>query len=133
MNNHLRNMFAYFAVATAVVIGLGVGTTITGSWLIAFPAVLAIAAFTAFGGITITMQLRQRLNLVQTGRVVQYASFIASAFLALTLCGWLLGSTFAVANALCTASALFVAAFAPATIFGEVPWHGRTWLPVRRK
>lgn len=128
---HLRNMYLYFLVATGLVFGFGVGTSVTGSWLLAAPAVATVAGFAVLGGIFGTMQMRQRLGLMQTGRLVQWASFTLAAFAGLHLVGFFLGGTLTVFNPLCSAAAIFAIAFVPAVLFGEVPWHGRSWLPKR--
>lgn len=130
--NHLRNMYLYFLAATFTVFALGFGTSITGSWLLAGLAAAAIAGVSVVGGIYSTMQMRQRLNLMQTGRLLQYASFIAFAFFAVHVVGFVFAAAITVSSAFFTAIALVALAFGAATLFGEVPTRGRTWLPMRR-
>jgi hypothetical protein len=124
-------MYLYFLVATGLVFGFGIGTSVTGSWLLAALSAAVVAGFAVLGGIFGTMQMRQRLGLMQTGRLVQWASFAFAAFVGLELVGFLLGGTLSVFNPFCSAAAIFAIAFVPALLFGEVPWRGRTWLPKR--
>ncbi len=132
MNNHLRNMYLYFLASTAAVLLLGIGTSISGSWLLAAIAATLVAGSAIAGGILGTMRMRAFFGLMQTGRLLQYASFTVSAYVGLLLCGLLFGSTLSLSSPLLSAVAIFVLAFGPATLFGEVPVRGRTWLPVRR-
>jgi hypothetical protein len=75
--------------------------------------------------------MRMRLGLMQTGRLVQWASFTFAAYLGLRLCDLVLGGTLAVTSPLLTAVTLFAFAFIPALLMNEVPWRGRTWMPKR--
>jgi hypothetical protein len=137
---HLRNMYLWFFGATLVTFFLGIGTTVTGSWILAGIAAALVAGFAVLGGIFGTMQMRQRLGLMQTGRLLQWASFTVCAYVGLLLCGLVLGpvaglfslaAPLTIASPLLSAVTLFALAFGPALLFGEVPWKGRTWLPVR--
>lgn len=132
MNNHLRNMYLYFLASTAAVLLLGIGTSITGSWILAAVAAALVAGSAIVGGILGTMRMRVFFGLMQTGRVLQYASFTLSTYVGLLLCGWLFGSTLSLGSPLLSAFAIFALAFGPATLVGEVQVRGRTWLPVRR-
>jgi hypothetical protein len=129
--SHLRNMFLYFLAATLLVFTTGVGLTLGSSWLLIALAAAVIPAITLGVGIGSTMQLRGLLSLMQTGRLIQWAAFFIGALLSLHIAS-LIGAVTLTSHWL-SALVLFATAFGAATVFGEVPWRGRTWLPVRRK
>ncbi|HEY9757330.1 MAG TPA: hypothetical protein V6C97_19330 [Oculatellaceae cyanobacterium] len=98
-------------------------------------ALIGYAAFTPtigfVGGLLLTIVLRQVFSLVQTGRFLQYACFWLGVYGA-ALAGRVLFSGVLQANSALFAFVTFALAFAVMTATGEVPWKGRTWLPVRR-
>lgn len=126
---HLRNMYLYFLVSMLAVLAFGIGLTPGDNWALLTLSFVLVPAITLVLAITATMQLRQRLTLMQTGRLIQWGAFYLSGLLGLWLFS-LIGAV-TLTNPLLAALALFGIAFAPATLFGEVPWRGRTWLPVR--
>lgn len=127
---HLAFMFGYFFVAALVTTFFGLGASAPS-----IGTALAASAVTGFvslvGGIFVTMVLRSAFGLVQTGRVLQYAGFWLATLPALSLASWLTGAT--VGSAGLAALVVVVIAFTGATLAGEVPTKGRTWLPMRRK
>lgn len=136
--NHLRNMYLYFLAATVAAFAFGCGTSVAAAslstLLLAGVAAVIVSGCAVLGGIFGTMQMRMRLGLRQTGRVLQYASFTLSAYVGLLVASFVFGSllgAITVSAPFWTALAIFLMAFIPATLFGEVPWQGRTWLPVR--
>lgn len=84
------------------------------------------------GGLLVTMVLRQTLGLVQTGRVLQYAGFWVASLAGVQAAGLFFDETFIMVNPFLSALAIFAVAFGAATAAGEIPWKGRTWLPVKR-
>jgi hypothetical protein len=125
---HLRNMFLYFVLGTLAVLVFGIGLTPGDNWALLVLSLVLVPAITIVLAITATMQLRQRLSLMQTGRLIQWGAFYLSGLLGLWL--FSLAGAVVVTNLLVAALALFAISFGAATAFGEVPWRGRTWLPM---
>jgi hypothetical protein len=130
--NHLRNMLGYFLAASLIVVFCGPGTSTTGSIFGATLAAAITAVIGLIGGIFVTMIFRSAFKLVQTGRVLQYLGFWLASSLGLLAAAALSGSV-AVSSPVLAGFAVFAIGFGSATAFGEVPWRGRTWLPLRRK
>jgi Na+/melibiose symporter-like transporter len=126
---HLRNMFLYFILGTLSVLVFGIGLTPGDNWAMLVLSLVLVPASTIVLAITATMQLRQRLSLMQTGRFIQWGAFYLSALLALWL--FSLAGAITLSNGWLAALVLFAISFGAATAFGEVPWRGRTWLPMR--
>src|SRR6185503_7276074 len=84
-STHLRNMFLYFLGGTLLVFATGFGLTLGSSWLLIALSAALIPAITLAVGIGSTMQLRGRLNLMQTGRLIQWLAFFLGALLSLHL------------------------------------------------
>lgn len=130
---HLHKMFFYFLAAAAVTFVFGLGVTVDGglaSWLGAVVAGALVSAGALAGGVGLTIAMRSAFKLMQVGRFLQYAVFWLAAGLSLKLVG-LVFTSLAVHSALLAGFAIFAIAFAAATITGEVPTKGRTWLPVK--
>ena len=88
-------------------------------------------------GVGLTIGMRAMFGLMQVGRLLQYTAFWLSAALSLKIIGIIGGLLFAasltVNSALLAGFTVFAMAFAAATITGEVPTKGRTWLPMKMK
>ena len=133
---HLWKMFFYFLAAAAVttVFGLGVNA---GDVLPTALATVLVSAGALIGGVGLTIGMRALFGLMQVGRLLQYTAFWLSAALSLKIIGIIGGLLFAasltVNSALLAGFTIFAMAFAAATITGEVPTKGRTWLPMKMK
>ncbi len=130
---HMRNLFGYFLAATLVVAFAGIGAEVAGSIWLAIAASAVVASIALVGGIFVTMIFRTLFKLVQTGRILQYAGFWLTSFLGLKAAASLFATALFVTNPLLASFVLFALAFGSATICGEVPMRGRTWLPVKSK
>ncbi|MBX3151940.1 hypothetical protein KF728_17415 [Candidatus Obscuribacterales bacterium] len=128
-SRHFLMMNGYFIAAAAITLLLGVGVS-AGSLLTGIMAAAIIGVTGMFFGLGVTIALRAVLGLMQTGRVVQYLCFILGSWLGVGLASLLIGSL-SVTSGFGAALATFSLAFGAATLVGEVPWKGRTWLPVR--
>jgi hypothetical protein len=135
---HLLNMFGLFTFGAAATVGLHLGALVTAGSASALPIMALVAsaltagAISLLGGVLVTATVRRVLNLVQTGRVIQYTGFTLASLLGLKLAAYFFASITLTAPLLAGFS-LFAIAFGLATAFGEVPWRGRTWLPMRSK
>lgn len=130
---HMRNMLGYFLAASLIVIFAGLGASSNGSIVSAVAASAVTAAIGLIGGIFVTMIFRSTFKLVQTGRWLQYAGFWLASWLGLTASAALFVGSVSLTSPLLASFLVFAIGFGSATAFGEVPWRGRTWLPVRRK
>lgn len=133
---HLWKMFFYFLAAAAVTTVFGLGVT-AGDVLPTALAAVLVSAGALIGGVGLTIGMRALFGLMQVGRLLQYTAFWLSAALSLKLVGIIGGLLFAasltVNSALLAGFTVFAIAFAAATITGEVPTKGRTWLPMKMK
>lgn len=129
---HLLNMYVYFLVGAMIVtVGrLGVHAT----WWLGAVGAMAISPMVALVfGILVTMVIRRAFGLVQTGRLVQYAGFWLSSFAGLWLAAQFPALTLTITQPVLASLAFFAVSFGMATLFLQVPWRGRTWLPMRKK
>lgn len=133
---HLWKMFFYFLAAAVVTTVFGLGVTAGDLFPTALAAVL-VSAGALIGGVGLTIGMRALFGLMQVGRLLQYTAFWLSAALSLKIIGIIGGLLFAasltVNSALLAGFTVFAMAFAAATITGEVPTKGRTWLPMKMK
>ena len=133
---HLWKMFFYFLTAAAVTTVFGLGVT-AGDLLPTALAAVLVSAGALIGGVGLTIGMRAMFGLMQVGRLLQYTAFWLSAALSLKIIGIIGGLLFAasltVNSALLAGFTVFAMAFAAATITGEVPTKGRTWLPMKMK
>ncbi len=133
---HLWKMFFYFLAAAAVTTVFGLGVT-AGDVLPTALAAVLVSAGALIGGVGLTIGMRALFGLMQVGRLLQYTAFWLSAALSLKIIGIIGGLLFAasltVNSALLAGFTVFAIAFAAATITGEVPTKGRTWLPMKMK
>ncbi len=133
---HLWKMFFYFLAAAAVTCVFGLGVS-AGDILPTALAATLVSAGALIGGVGLTIGLRAAFGLMQVGRLLQYTAFWLSAALSLKIVGIIGGLLFAasltVNSALLAGFTVFAIAFAAATITGEVPTKGRTWLPMKMK
>ncbi|MDQ5937732.1 MAG: hypothetical protein QG574_5091 [Cyanobacteriota bacterium erpe_2018_sw_21hr_WHONDRS-SW48-000092_B_bin.40] len=133
---HLWKMFFYFLAAAAVTTVFGLGVS-AGDVLPTALAAVLVSAGALIGGVGLTIGMRALFGLMQVGRLLQYTAFWLSAALSLKIIGIIGGLLFAasltVNSALLAGFTVFAIAFAAATITGEVPTKGRTWLPMKMK
>lgn len=125
---HFFNMLIMFVAASFAAISFGNVAT-DGAALI-FGGLLA-GSVGMISGLLLTIVIRAAFSLVQTGRFLQYASFWAGTYLGVVAADWLFAG-FASTNPIVLSLVIFALAFAIATLSGEVPWRGRTWLPKRK-
>lgn len=128
---HARNLWLYFVAAAAFTTFAGIGVAANG-WLAVVLAALLVGSVSIIVGIGTTAVVRRAFNLIQTGRFVQYAGFAFASFLGYVIAGSVLAGV-TVTGALLAGLVTFGIAFGAATLLGEVPWRGRTWLPKARK
>ena len=128
---HLRNMFGYFFAGAVLTIMIGLGVQV-GSVLAALLASALAAAIALLGGIFVTMIFRTAFKLSQTGRILQYAGFWLACWLGLETAAAVFADTLTLSNSFVAGLAFFAIGFGAATVFGQVPWRGRSWLPIRR-
>jgi hypothetical protein len=133
---HLWKMFFYFLAAAAVTFVFGLGVS-AGDLLPTALAAILVSAGALIGGVGLTIGMRALFGLMQVGRLLQYSAFWLSAAASLKIVGIIGGLIFAaslsVNSALLAGFTVFAIAFAAATITGEVPTKGRTWLPMKMK
>lgn len=132
---HLQKMFLLFLGAAVVTLGFGLGVSAPGLISGGLTAAL-VAAGTLAGGVGLTIWLRSRFALIQTGRFLQYGSFWLSSALSFKLVALvfgLFGVTIALSSTALASFVTFALCFAVATAIREVPIKGRTWMPVRLK
>lgn len=135
---HLLRMYGLFVVAAFATLFLHAGATIGGASASA-PSLLAVvltgltaAAIALLAGILVTAMTRRLLRLTQTGRLIQYTGFWLASWLGLKAGAYFFSAVTLTYPAL-AGLVLFAIAFGSATALGEVPWRGRTWLPVADK
>ena len=133
---HLWKMFFYFLAAAAVTCVFGLGVS-AGDLLPTALAAILVSAGALIGGVGLTIGMRALFGLMQVGRLLQYTAFWLSAAASLKIVGIIGGLIFAASlsinSALLAGFTVFAIAFAAATITGEVPTKGRTWLPMKMK
>jgi tetratricopeptide (TPR) repeat protein len=129
---HMLRMFGYFLGSTAL-IGILFQSTLSIPSVTTVVSLLVTASLSLVIGLVLTIVIRRLANLTQTGRILQYASFWLGSFCAVLLASTLFpGAVWHYSPAL-ESLLIFAFAFGPATYFTEVPWKGRTWLPVAKK
>lgn len=128
-SSHFFKMLGYFMVAAALMLLVGY-TMSAGSLLTGLISAVVIGGVGMSFGLAATILLRQWFSLMQTGRWIQYACFLVGTWLGVGLTSWLVDS-FATGSSFFAALSVFVLAFGVATLTGEVPTKGRTWMPVR--
>jgi hypothetical protein len=127
---HFLKVIFYFFLSTLLTLTIGLGAHYT-------PGVLAWGAFgtmlvgliSVFGGLILTIGIRHFFKLSQTGRIIQYASFWSSGWLGLWLIAKWTTTGIVLTNAPLAAFVAFAVCFTAATLNGEIPWKGRSWLP----
>jgi len=130
---HLHKMFFHFLGAALLVCLCSLGLTTTGGFLLAALAMALVSAGSLAGGVGLTIALRSVFGLTQLGRLVQYASFWLSASVSLAIVGWIFSESLMIYSTLGAGFAIFAVAFTAATITGEVPTRGRSWLPMKMR
>jgi len=134
---HLVNLYLFFLLGSFVTVFFHLGLTAgaapdVSSFLALSETSLCVAAAGLAGGIAVTAIVRRLFNLLQTGRIVQYAGFWLASLAGLKLANHCFG-TITITAPLVASFLVFAIAFGLATVLGEVPWRGRKWLPVRAK
>ncbi len=115
--SHIVKVSLYFFASALVAIGFGLGASFAPGAVLPGLLVAAVVSVAAvFGGVTITMQTRARLGLMQTGRFVQYGAFWATGALALKVAGLLLGSVLVVSSAALASFVAMAICFTAATL-----------------
>ena len=130
---HLRNMFGYFLAGALLTVMTGLGAQVVGSVLLAGLGAALAAAIALLGGIFATMIFRTAFQLMQTGRFLQYAGFWLACWLGLKVAAAVFAGSLTLSNSFVASLAFFAIGFGAATVFRQVPWSGRTWLPIRRR
>lgn len=127
---HLAKMWLYFLAASFFVLGFGCGgVQVTGTPVLLGAGVI-IGTGGLLGGLLLTIIIRAAFRLRQTGRILQYLCFGIGIGLSISLAEALLFRALLIANPLLTAVAIFALSFGSATLTGQVPVKGRTWLPL---
>jgi hypothetical protein len=126
---HMLRMFGYFLGST-VLIGILLQSAFSVPGFSTVASLLVTATLSLVIGLVLTIVIRRLANLTQTGRFLQYASFWLGSYFAVLLATKLFpGAIWHNAPGF-ESLLIFALAFGPATYFKEVPWKGRTWLPV---
>jgi len=128
---HALMMVAIFMFMTMLATLTGL---IQSSSLLNTVAAIAVSGIASvFLGTLLTASTRAYFGLIQTGRVIQYLGFWLATSLSVGASGYLFtnGTTFA--SSLFGGLVIFSCSFATAYLLGEIPWRGRTWMPMRRK
>ena len=128
-SRHFLNMLGYFIGAAAVLLISGITMT-AGTLLTGVLAAGIVGSVGLIFWLFSTISLRSMFGLMQTGRVVQYVSFFLGTWLGVCLATLLLPAL-VVSHSWLAAMVVYGLAFGSATLTGEVPTKGRTWLPVR--
>jgi len=126
-SSHFYKMIGYFSGASALALLLGVFIS-AGGFLPGLVSAVIIGAVALVFGLGSTIALRAVLGLMQTGRIIQYLCFIAGTWLGIGAAS-LVVSSLVVTSGFWASLLIFAVAFGAATLVGEVPWKGRTWLP----
>ncbi len=128
-SRHFLNMLGYFIGAAALSMLLGLGVS-AGGLLSGIAAAAIIGGVGLVVGLGATIVLRSVFSLMQTGRFIQYASFFLGTWLGVSLASLAI-SSLVVSSGWLAGLLIFAIAFGAATLTGEVPTKGRTWLPRR--
>jgi len=132
--SHLIKVILYFFGSALVALLFGLGAHFTAGSLLPGIVVAALVSVAAVaGGVFLTVQARAIFSLMQTGRFVQYGSFWLAGAVALKIAALLFSSVLVVTSASLASFVALVVCFTTATLTGQIPWKGRTWLPVRMK
>jgi hypothetical protein len=109
------------------------GLVQSSSFLSAIAVIVASGVTSVFLGTLLTASTRAYFGLIQTGRFIQYLGFWLATSLSVGLSSYMFtdGATFA--SSLFGGLVIFSCSFATAYLLGEIPWRGRTWLPMKRK
>ena len=128
---HAALMSAVFAFATVLVWLVQAIPTHSYASSLAFIVVTGVLSV-ALGTFS-TAMTRAKFNLIQTGRVIQWLGFWLATSISVGLSSYLFADNASVASSLLNGGAIFACSFAFAYGIKEIPWRGRTWLPMRRK
>jgi len=128
-SRHFRNMLGYFVGAAALTMLLGFSVSAAGL-LSGIGAAAIIGVVGLVFGLGSTIVLRSVFGLMQTGRFIQYLCFFLGTTLGVSLASFAF-SSLVVSSVWLAGLVIFGIAFGAATLTGEVPLKGRTWLPRR--
>lgn len=128
-SRHFLKMMGYFVVAALITMFVGIGVT-AGTILSGVLSAALIGFLGLFLGLVSTILIRGVFGLMQTGRVIQYLCFFFGAWSGVCLSS-LLFSSLVVTTGPLTALVVVAIGFGAATLTGDVPTKGRTWLPMR--
>ena len=129
---HMLRLFGYFLGSTTL-IGILLQSAFSAPSFSTVASLLVTASLSLVIGLALTIVIRQLGNLTQTGRFLQYASFWLGSYCALLVATKLFPGAIWHDSPALESLLIFAFTFGPATFFKEVPWKGRTWLPVARK
>jgi hypothetical protein len=129
---HMLRMLGYFLGSTTVM-GILLQSALSVPRLSTVASLLVTAFLSLVLGLALTIVIRRLANLTQTGRYLQYASFWLGSYCAVLLATVLFPGVIWHHSHALESLFIFALAFGPATYFKEVPWKGRTWLPIAKK
>lgn len=125
---HFFNMLIFFVAAAFLTLSFsGSISNVVGL----LGGGLVIGAVGMVLGLGLTIVFRSAFTLVQTGRFLQYACFWVGTWTGIKLAASLFSSV-VIGSPVLISFIIFAIAFGIATLSGEVPTKGRTWLPKRR-
>jgi hypothetical protein len=129
---HMLRMFGYFLYSSALIgILLQKSPSVPGISTVA--SLLVTASLSLVLGLLVTIVIRWLATLTQTGRVLQYASFWLGSYSAVLIATAVFPGAIWHYPPSPESLLIVVLAFGGATYLKEVPWKGRTWLPVAKK
>ncbi len=125
---HLFNMLCFFCASAFLCLTFG---NVVNNPSALLGGGLIVGGLGLIAGLLATIVFRIAFGLIQTGRFLQYACFWAGTYIAVVLADFLFIG-FVSDNPVVLSLVVFALAFAGATVAGEVPTRGRTWLPRRK-
>lgn len=129
---HFAKMLLYFLGAALIVLAAGLWGIRASTWAAVLGSAAVISGGGLLSGLLMTIVLRAAFRLKQTGRILQYLCFGGGISLSISVAESFLGGALVVTNQMVATVAIFVLSFGTATLAGQVPFKGRTWLPLPR-
>jgi hypothetical protein len=130
-HRHALKMVGIFMFMTLLATMAGL---VQSSSFFATAAAIAVSGvLSVFLGTLSTASIRAKCGLIQTGRFIQYLGFWLATSLSLGLSSYLFTDGATIMSTLFGGLIIFSCSFATAYLLGEIPWRGRTWLPMKRK
>ncbi|MBZ0189990.1 MAG: hypothetical protein K8F91_27345 [Candidatus Obscuribacterales bacterium] len=132
--SHIFHVFAVVFVSTLSSILLSIGTSFSGSYLVAAAVMAVTTVATVVPGVYLLVHVRQMLKLMQVGRLLQMFTFFLITSLAFLVIGLFPASGLLVGNAWLTG----LSVLSGTVLFGAVTGAfrssiRRTWFPVTIK